>query len=309
MNKKYIKCFALIMILVFPISCAKIVPTKKRKKTSRVIIRKPSKKEILKKPEPRKKKETKRAKKIITGLPAILPTYFNKKNGSDMAYLHGGNFIMGDNLGEKNERPAAKVYVPAFFIDIYEITNAQYKAFNNHFEGNPTSECNLCPVTGITWEEAKSYCKWAGNRLPTENEWEKTARGTQQLKWPWGNSSRKDVANILENEEFRSNAETPAGPVPVGSFPQGASVFGVFDLTGNVWEWTNSLYLPYINSLDLDIRYQKQYRVLRGGSWKNILENSRTTFRHPISPDTKLPNIGFRCARDADESTTHRIKP
>ncbi|HJP17312.1 MAG TPA: SUMF1/EgtB/PvdO family nonheme iron enzyme, partial [Nitrospinota bacterium] len=131
MNKKYIKYFALIMILVFPISCAKIVPTKKRKKPSRVIIRKPSKEEILKKPEPRKKKETKRAKKIIPGLPAILPTYFNKKNGSDMAYLHGGNFIMGDNLGEKNERPAAKVYVPAFFIDIYEITNAQYKAFNN----------------------------------------------------------------------------------------------------------------------------------------------------------------------------------
>ena len=305
MNKKYIKYFALIMILVFPISCAKIVPTKKSKKPPKVIIKKPSKEEMIKEPEPSKKK----VKKIIPGLPAILPTYFNKKDGSDMAYLQGGDFTMGDNLGEKNERPAAKVFVPAFFIDIYEITNAQYKLFDNQYESYPASECDLCPVTGITWQEAKKYCKWAGKRLPTETEWEKAARGTQPVKWPWGDSSRKNAAKILENEESQSNAESPAGPVPVGSFPQGASVFGVFDMAGNVWEWTDSLYLPYKNNLDLDVRFQKQYRVLRGGSWKNILENTRTTFRHPLSPDTKLPNIGFRCARDADESITHSIKP
>ncbi len=298
------------MILVFPISCAKIVPTKKRKKPPKVIIKEPSKEEIIiKEAEPQKEEEEKKEKKIIPGLPAILPTYFNKKDASDMAYLHGGNFTMGDNLGEKNERPAAKVYVPAFYIDIYEITNAQYKLFNYQFEGNPASECDLCPVTGIAWEEAKNYCEWAEKRLPTEAEWEKAARGTQQLKWPWGNSSRKNAANILEKEESQSNAENPAGPAPVGSFPQGASVFGVFDMAGNVWEWIDSLYLPYKNSLDLDVRYQKKYRVLRGGSWKNILKNARTTFRHPLPPDTKLPNIGFRCVRDADESTTYSIKP
>lgn len=301
MNKKNIKYIALIMILIFPISCAKTVPTKRRER--------PSKEEmIIKKPEPRKEKEKKRVKKIIPGPLYILPTHFNKKDGSDMAYLQDGNFTMGDDLGEKNERPAAKVYVTAFLIDIYEITNAQYKLFDNQFEGDPASECDLCPVTGITWEEAKNYCEWAGKRLPTEAEWEKAARGSQRLKWPWGNSFRKNAANVLENEESQSNAESPSGPVPVGSFPQGASVFGVFDMAGNVWEWTDSFYSPYKNNLDLDVRYQKQYRVLRGGSWENIHENTRTTFRHPLHPDTKLPNIGFRCAIDADESTTHSIK-
>ncbi len=328
MNKKYIKYLALIMLLVFPLSCAKTVPTKKRKKTAKIIIKKPAVEKILIKKKKRRKPQVeeeiiieepgpreKRAKrierrgKIIPGLPAILPTYFNKKDSSDMAFVQGGYFIMGGNEGGKNERPASEVHVPAFFIDIYEVTNTRYKLFNDEFESTAAVDCDFCPVTGITWQEAESYCKWAGKRLPTEAEWEKTARGTQQLKWTWGNSPKKNTANILENKEPQSKAKHRTGPVPVGSFPRGVSIFGVFDMTGNVWEWTDSFYSPYKNNLDHDVRYQSQYRVLRGGSWGNIPENARTTFRHPVPSDTRLPNIGFRCVKDADKSTIQSIQP
>ena len=303
-NIKHIKYVALVILLVFPLSCAKKVPRVKRKKADRVIIKKPTKKETI----PQEKKEVKKIKpdkKVVPKFPILLPTYFNEKDGSDMALVPGGFFIMGDNQGEKNERPAIKVNVPDFYIDIYEITNEQYGLYNDNFENDDVFDCNLCPITGITWKEAENYCKWAGKRLPTEAEWEKTARGSQQLKWSWGNSPKKNAANILNNQEPQSQKENNAGPVKVGSFPQGASVFGVFDMTGNVWEWTDSPYTPYENNLDTDIRYQEDYRVLRGGSWKNILENARTSYRHPVSPDTKLPNIGFRCVKDVENLTTY----
>ncbi len=229
----------------------------------------------------------------------VLPTFYNEKDGSDMAYIHGGYFVMGDNKGEKNERPETKIYVRAFYIDIYEVTNKQYKLFNNEFENSSSIDCDLCPASGVIWEEAESYCKWAGKRLPGEAEWEKAARGTQKLIWPWGNLPKKDKANITKNAKYYNGKENYIGPYPVGSFPQGASIFGVFDMAGNAWEWTASPYTPYDGKPGPDIRYnKKEYRVLRGGSWKNLLENSRTTLRHPVPADTELSQIGFRCAKD-----------
>lgn len=239
--------------------------------------------------------------KEITQEPLIrLPSYFNEKDGSDMAFIPAGNFVMGNNLGKENERPAVNVYLSAYYIDIYEITNKQYHFFADEFENSSNSNCDLCPVTDISWTEARSYCEWAGKRLPSEAEWEKAASGAQQLEWPWGNSPDQNKANILGDPDFISDKGFHNNPAPVGSYLQGATIFGALDMAGNVWEWTDSTYLPYNNNFNQDIRYQKQYKVLRGGSWRNILENAQTMVRHPVPQNTALPNIGFRCARDAD---------
>lgn len=305
---KYLICFILAVVFISPLSCARRVPPKLEKKPPPSILKKPTAKKVkgkkvVKPVEPQiveEKERMKPEKEFIPELSIILPTYFNEKDSSDLAYIPGGYFVMGDEDGEENERPAAKVFVQSFYIDIYEITNKQYKLFDRKFKNSTSLDCDHCPVTDVTWEKAESYCKWAGKRLPSEAEWEKAAKGTQQFKWPWGNLPLKNRANILGNLESQSNEGYNASPAPVGSFPQGATVFGVFDMAGNVWEWTNSLYLPYKNNVNSDIRYQKQYRVIRGGSWKNIPENARTTFRHPVPPDTKLQNIGFRCAKSAN---------
>lgn len=294
---KYLFCFTLTVIFIFPLSCAKRLPPREEMKPPPPLLKKPPPKKAIKK---KKIKPVEPEKEVIPELSFILPTHFNEKDNSDMAYIPGGYFVMGDDDGEENERPGAKVFVGSFYIDIYEITNKQYKLFDHEFKNSASLDCDQCPVTDVAWEEAESYCKWAGKRLPSETEWEKAAKGTQQLKWPWGNLPLKNRANILEYPESQSDEGFNAGLTPVGSFPQGAAIFGIFDMAGNVWEWTNSLYLPYNDNVNSDIRYQKQYRVLRGGSWKNILGNARITFRHPVPPDTKLPNIGFRCAKNAD---------
>ena len=236
-------------------------------------------------------------KETVLKLSKIMPSYFNEKDGSDMAFIPEGYFVMGDEDGEENEKPVGEIYVPGFYIDIYEITNKQYELFQGElYNSGSNFDCDLCPVTNVSWEEAESYCNWAEKRLPIEDEWEKAARGTQQLKWPWGNFPKENTTNGPGGQE-----KYLTGPEPVGSFPQRASVFGVLDMAGNVWEWTNSFYLPYYNKLSFDLRYQKEYKVLRGGSWKNITENTRTTIRHPVPPETRLPNIGFRCAKDTNQ--------
>lgn len=311
-NKFFIS-FTVTLLFILPLSCAKKVPPKLKVKRPPEILKKPppkkTKKEKVKSIEPEiieervkpKKKEEKERTPEVPKSVIKLPSYFNKKDSSDLAFIIGGYLKIRDDNDDKSERPALELYVPDFYIDIFEITNRQFKSFQDDFKNSFAENCDLCPVTGTTWEEAENYCRWAGKRLPTETEWEKAARGVQQLKWPWGNSPQKNKANVLGGLDSNSNEGLTAGPLPVGSLPEGASIFGVFDMAGNVWEWTNNFYLPYNkdNISSPDIRYKKQYKVLRGGSWKNTFDNARTSFRHPVSPGIRLPNVGFRCAKDA----------
>lgn len=315
-NKFFIS-FTVILLFIFPLSCAKRVPPKLKAKRPPEILKKPSPKKTKKKVEPigpeiiegeivervkPKKKEEKARTPEVQKLVIKLPSYFNKKDSSDLAFIIGGYHKIRDDNNDKSERPALELYVPGFYIDIFEITNRQFRSFKDDFKNSFAENCDLCPATGVTWEEAENYCRWAEKRLPSETEWEKAARGVQQLKWPWGNYPKKNKANVLGGLDSNSNKGRTAGPLPVGSLPEGASIFGVFDMAGNVWEWTNSYYLPYNKDnkiLSPDIRYKKQYKVLRGGSWKNTFDNARTSFRHPVSPDIRLPNVGFRCAKDA----------
>ena len=142
--------------------------------------------------------------------------------GGEMVYVPEGEFLMGD------ER--RKVFVNAFYIDPFPVTNAQYKAFDP-FHSFPPEKAN-CPISvGLSWFHAKAYALWAGKRLPTEEEWEKTARGTDGRIFPWGNEYDLARGNTLESEILNST--------PVDRYSEGRSPYGCYDMAGNVLEWTD----------------------------------------------------------------------
>jgi formylglycine-generating enzyme required for sulfatase activity len=219
----------------------------------------------------------------------------------DMVYIPAGEFIMGSEEGPPNEGPVHKVHLKAFYIDKYEVTNLQYRRFffiDIHRQPSYPYDRSLGgdqqPVVGISWFDAYEYCKWAGKRLPTEAEWEKAARGTEGLIYPWGNQWQPNHANSARSEFGK--------PVEVGDYPKGVSPYGVFDMAGNVWEWCNDYYDEnyYGTSPSQNPAGPKQgkLRVLRGGSWFDEPAILRTTTRRGENPNVRLSNIGFRCARD-----------
>jgi formylglycine-generating enzyme required for sulfatase activity len=241
----------------------------------------------------------------------------------NMALIPAGPFIMGTDEMDteqkaaqfgiikpwfEDEHPAHQVHLPAYYIDRYELTNAQYQEFVRATGYRPPPYWNglqypagtdSYPVVMVSWEDAQSYCKWAGKRLPTEGEWEKAARPDQRL-YPWGNDFDANKANI---------GGTRGGLTPVGSYEAGQSPFGVYDLVGNVWEWTEDWYKPYPGNTFQDKNFGEKNKVLRGGSWSTVghyppeitrqivAHNARTTFRLHSDPKILLNDIGLRCAK------------
>jgi serine/threonine-protein kinase len=225
-----------------------------------------------------------------------------------MAYVAGGEFLMGSDDGPISERPRHKVYVNAFFIDLYEVTCEEYQKFilatgrqsPDSWQGKqyPAGAARQ-PVTGVTWDDAAAYAAWAGKRLPTEEEWEYAARGSEGRRYPWGD----------EFKEGRANIDTSAigHPSDAGIFREGASPFGVFDMVGNVWEWTSTLYEAYPGG-ELTDRKMGELRVIRGGCYESSRDQATTTFRlgwpaRPIEKNTNYDQTGFRCARDVPVSS------
>jgi len=216
----------------------------------------------------------------------------------EMVSVPAGQFTIGsDGPGaDDNEKPASKVFVGAFLIDKFEVTNTRYlrcveagactRPIGRGYD-DPT-KANL-PVTIISWAQAAAYCRWAGKRLPTEAEWERAARGSDGRHYPWGNSF----------EANRANVGYTAGTTPVGSFPKGASPYGAMDMAGNVWEWTSSLYKPYPYDPN-DGREDpnaRGSRVERGGSWYHPPWQARTTRRTAAGHIyRRISDLGFRCA-------------
>ncbi|GAB4541161.1 MAG: hypothetical protein Kow0063_31760 [Anaerolineae bacterium] len=224
---------------------------------------------------------------------------------TDMATIPAGPFTMGYDGGLADETPPHQVELPEYQIDLFEVTNAQFASFveatgyqseaeragsNRVWRDEWGEGEDNHPVVRVTWNDAIAYCEWAGKRLPTEAEWEKAARGPEGFIYPWGNTYDAAKANGRDSG-LRST-------VAVGSYGEGVSPYGVFDMAGNVREWTaDPGYFPYPGNNTPSSYYGDELRVLRGGGWFDDAADLRTTRRNPTSPTAANWDIGFRCAR------------
>jgi serine/threonine-protein kinase len=229
----------------------------------------------------------------------------------EMLFVPAGLFIMGsadeDLKAGEDERPQHLVFLDKFWIDKTEVTNEMYarcvqagacrlpaktsSRTRGAYYGNPTFRDY--PVVYLSWDEARTYCSWAGRRLPTEAEWEKAARGTDARPYPWGVES-PDIHLLNYNNQV---GDTTA----VGTFPAGASPYGGLDMAGNVAEWVADWYSadyyltsPVSNPLGPIVG---TYRVLRGGSWFNLAGAVRAAYRIWNYPEQRFDGAGFRCAQ------------
>jgi len=206
-------------------------------------------------------------------------------DGVEMSYVPPGCFTMGDTDGRRDERPAHRLcFTRGIWIDVYEVTNARY-GVDGPYSGSARPHSNL------TWMEAYQFCSAQGGRLPTEAEWEYAARGPNGWTYPWGNVF---VETAFNND--RRNLE----PSDVGRFPAGRSWVGAHDLSGNVWEWTSSLYAayPYDAADGREDITQPGKRVFRGG-WLTYQDGGASAaMRFRLEQDGRDWRLGFRCARD-----------
>lgn len=232
----------------------------------------------------------------------------------DMVLIPAGTYTIGsDESTRAKNTPAHEVEVAAFEIDRFEVTNAEFARFADEVGYTTYAEDNNSrswrdeatdkgnhPVVYVTWDDAAAYCEWAGKRLPTEQEWEVAARGEDGRIYPWGDAF-PDADNIAS---FANVYETRLrGTFPVGGFAEGVSPFEVFDMAGNVSEWTSSSFLPYPGTADdADDFFSEDNKVHRGGGWFDGAELVTTFNRNAGPPSVSASDvIGFRCARDASE--------
>jgi formylglycine-generating enzyme required for sulfatase activity len=225
-----------------------------------------------------------------------------------MLRLAGGRFVMGSSnqRAPANERPARAATVSPFWIDRTEVTVGAYRAcVDAGVCSRPARASATCtfdagdpelPVSCVHWRDADAYCRFAGKRLPSEREWEYAARGTAPTAFPWGAGPSCANAVTLVNE--LSGKSCAARPARVGAHPSGASLFGVQDMSGNVEEWTADWYVESLGPGPAP--RAGAARVLRGGGWLSAPSQSRTTSRDWGSALEAGPNIGFRCAKDAE---------
>lgn len=226
-----------------------------------------------------------------------------------MRKVDAGEFTMGSNERLSDEGPQHTVSLAAFFIDEYEVTNGQYKIFIDATKRrSPSLYRNRTyphgkvdhPVVFVNWEDANDYCHWVDKRLPTDQEWEKAARGTDARRYPWGNEFSLDAANTpLRWASFNKFGDT----TPVGAFKKGMSPNQLHDMSGNVWEWTSSWYKAYPGNQTFSENYGERYKTLKGGSWFDCSfyqcgisapTYNRAFFAKKVKNDT----FGFRCAKD-----------
>ncbi len=217
-----------------------------------------------------------------------------------MVNVPEGSFIRGSGLetGRADERPRRTVYLSAFMIDQYEVTNSQYLKFiagtGSLFD---MKGIETVPVVQVTWHDAADYCQWVGKRLPTEAEWEKAARGIDGRPYPWG-----DKAPSPRHVNFNRDWVATGALLPIGSLPDGASPYGVHDMSGNAREWVQDWYAKdyYRMAPDRNPKGPETglLKVIRGGSWHSFESDIRTAARGKGGFALKTHGTGFRCARD-----------
>jgi len=210
-----------------------------------------------------------------------------KKAAADMAPVPAGEFIYGNGKDEQ------RLTLGDFHIDTREVTNRKYKEFVKATKrkeprgwliyGYKKDEAEH-PITLVSYKDAQEYCAWAGKRLPTEQEWERAARGVDGRRYPWGDEWDKGRAN--------TSLSGIVGTTSVGAYPEGKSPVGAFDMAGNLWEWTSSDFTDPMNQSAV------KAKVVRGGSWGLTHRFASAYFRVGYNPATVINNIGFRCAKD-----------
>lgn len=246
---------------------------------------------------------------LLWHLPAVAESM--ERDPAPMVEIPAGSFIRGSshNTGRADEMPRRTIYLRAFMIDKYEVTNAQYLDFiaatghkeplNVYGDGSLFEVKGIArlPVVQVTWHDAADYCQWVGKRLPSEAEWEKAARGTDGRIYPWG-----DETPSSESANFNRDWVALHTLVPVGALPDGASPYGVHEMAGNVREWVQDWYdkdyyhvSPNRNPTGPETGLLK---VIRGGSWHSLESDIRTAARGKGGFALKTHGIGFRCARD-----------
>lgn len=289
---------------------------------------------------------------------------------SNMVLIPAGKFIMGSNRIDKrnmgpeygnnkplykDEHPKHSIDLPAYYMDRFEVTNADYRDFvatghqppPNWMQGGYVLSLRLSkldkldddrlrslvtdifkidvdsrrldhqalvaaikkrlsymdklPVIEVSWMDAHDYCEWVGERLPSEAEWEKAARGADGNEFPWGNDWHTGYSNT-------GDEAWDDGVAPVGSYPKDRSPYGVMDMGGNVSEWVADWYQAYPGAQEVSKLFGKQFRVIRGGAWGREGHYAlhlfvRAAYRFNLAPDSQLDDVGFRCAKDAKPGT------
>jgi formylglycine-generating enzyme required for sulfatase activity len=203
-----------------------------------------------------------------------------------MVYVPAGSFIMGSEYGDADESPKRLAHTGAFYIDVFEISNAEYKAAFPEYEFEAGKE-NMPAV--VTWDQARAYAEKLGKRLPTETEWEKAARGTDGRIFPWGDKYDPTYIVFLEKDPRDSSIARPRSP------------YGCADMAGSAYEWTDSWYQPYPGNEVASENYGEKYRVLRGGTTFGDSFWMRCSSRFYLPPNDRSNVVtGFRCVKDAE---------
>jgi formylglycine-generating enzyme len=238
----------------------------------------------------------------------------------EMIFIPAGDFLMGNDEGHLDQQPARQVYLDGYFIDQYETTFAQFYSFIEatghrkprlagylavdssqlHLLMNPSNA-----VVGVSWYDAQAYCDWKGKRLPTEAEWEKAAKGTDPILWPWGNEEEPGFANLVGVADGFPYLST------VGAFARDRSPYGVFDMAGNAMEWTADWYqedyyreAPAKNPIGPERDGFRMgpdrvgFKGIRGASWNDSIKRAMNTVRFKAYPSYRDVTIGFRCVKD-----------
>ncbi len=266
--------------------------------------------------------------RAATGVPG--QRSIRETDGAEMVYVPDGEFRMGSTDADvdramslcrayttycdrewfQDQQPAHTVSLSAFWLDRTEVTNGQYRrcasagvCAASGVEGSADLNGESHPVVGVSWSDARDYCRWAGARLPTEAEWEYAARNVEGRAFPWGAEFRGSAANYCDaNCEYNwANKSVDDGfgtTAPVGAYPQGVGWCGALDLSGNVWEWVADWYAPYSGERQRDPTGPSfgRLRVVRGGSWADLAYSLMGADRHSVDPASKDRFFGFRCA-------------
>lgn len=243
----------------------------------------------------------------------------NPKDGSELVLIPAGPFVMGSEVYPQTS-PPQRVDLGSYYLGTREVTNGQFKRFldqtghqlvASRWDVHYAEGLEDYPAVYVSWFDAVAYCRWAGMRLPTEAEWEKAARGPEGQKYPWGEKWDPERCNSMALAEpalvgKMLDMDVGRGTTPVGSFPSGASPYGVLDMLGNAVEWCSSAYrdYPYRATDGREQEDATSLRVLRGGCWFNQADTMTGYYRDKSTPEYWYfyNYVGFRVAMSAPDA-------